>query len=260
MPPVAICREVPPTIGDCELTHLGREPIDVAAARREHTAYILALEELGCRVELLPADPDHPDSVFVEDTAVVLDGVAVLTRPGAESRRGEVDAIERALAPLVECVRIAAPATLDGGDVVRLGERLFVGMSSRSSEAGARALRALVRPFGYTVDAVPVRGCLHLKSAATAIADDAVLANPEWVDPAAFGAREVVLVDPGEPFAANVVRVGDTLVHDERYGLTRARLERAGQRVRPVPAAELAKAEGAVTCCSLVLPDRRTRP
>lgn len=248
----AITREVSPAVSACELTHLDREPIDLARAVEQHERYCIALEGLGCRVTRLGAEPDFPDSVFVEDVAVVLDEVAVMTRPGAPSRRDEGGAVARALAADREVVAIKGPGTLDGGDVVVLGQAIYVGLSSRSDSAGVESLRACVEPFGYRVHGVDVRGCLHLKTACTAVNDETLLVNPEWVDPEEIEGAWFVQVDPGEPFGANVLRVGEELVHDVAYPRTRERLESAGYTVAGVDLSELAKAEGAVTCSSLV--------
>jgi dimethylargininase len=250
---IAITRPVSPSIARCELTHLAREPIDVARAREQHGAYERCLRDLGCEVVTLPSAPELPDAVFVEDVAIVLEDVAVLTRPGAESRRAETDSVARGLAPYRRLVHLEPPATLDGGDVLRVGDTLHVGRSSRTNEAGLAALAAVVAPHGLRVAPVAVRGCLHLKSAVTLIAPGLLLIQPAWVDAAVFGhALEVVAVDPDEPFAANALRVGDGVIHAAAFPRTRARLEARGLDVRPGDVSELAKAEGAVTCCSLV--------
>jgi dimethylargininase len=252
-PSLALTRAVSPRIVECELTHLARTPIDFDRAVAQHAAYERALTQLGCRIERVDAAPEHPDSVFIEDTAVVVDDVAVITRPGAESRRREVDAVERALEKHRPLVRIVAPGTLDGGDVIVAGRRVFVGLTSRTNEEGVAQLRAALAPFGYRADAVTVTGCLHLKTAATALDDDTILINPDWADPAAFEPLRTVRVDPAEPMAANVVRVGDALLYADSYPRTQSLLAAAGFRPLVVDASELAKAEGAVTCCSLVL-------
>ena len=250
---IAFTRAISPRLAECELTHLARTPIDVPTAFAQHHRYELLLTSLGCEVRRVAPAPDHPDSVFIEDTAVVFDDVAVITRPGAPSRRGEVSAVEHALTPLRPLVRIVAPGILDGGDVCVVGRTVFVGRTSRTDELGISQLRDGLAPFGYSVRAVDVTGCLHLKSAATAIDDRTVLLNPAWVDAAAFAPFETVAVDPAEPMAANVLRVGDTLVYGDAYPLTRARIKARGHDVHTVAATEIAKAEGAVTCCSLVL-------
>jgi dimethylargininase len=249
---IALTREVSPTLADCQLTHLAREPIDIERARFQHRAYEQALAALGCRVERLPAKPDLPDAVFVEDTAVVVEELAVITRPGATSRRPETDSMAVALAPYRGLAVVAAPGTLDGGDVLRLGHQVFVGRSSRSNDAGAASLRSALEPFGYSVSSVAFDGCLHLKSAATEVASGTLLVNPAWVEPGVFGAKRVVEIDPAEPFAANALRVGAAVLFPTAFPRTRRRLEARGSRVVEVDLSELAKAEGAVTCCSVV--------
>ena len=249
---LAITRGVSPAIGDCELTFLEREPIDVGAARAQHRAYERVLEGLGCRVSRLEEDVAFPDSVFVEDIAVVLDEVAVITRPGAQSRRGERGAIEAALSPHRVVERIEAPGILDGGDVLVVGRSVYVGLSTRSNAEAADQLREIVSQHGYSVSEVEVGGCLHLKSAATALSEDSLLINPEWVDPGSFQGLDCVHVDPSEPEAANVVRVGDAVLFSAAFPRTGERLSSLGLDARPVDASELAKAEGALTCCSLI--------
>lgn len=249
----AIIRALSPNIGDCELTHLERSPIDVSRAVAEHEAYAQALEELGCELERLPAEPDLPDSVFVEDTAIVLPELAVITRPGAASRRAETASIAEVLGRYRTLRYITEPATMDGGDVLRVERDLYVGLTDRTNPEGVAQLRELLQPPGYNVQGIPVTGCLHLKSAASWLGDDTVLLNPNWVDKAYFADLTCIPVHPDEPHAANVLRIGDTLVCGAAHVRTRERLQRAGFTVRPVDISELAKAEAGVTCSSLVL-------
>ncbi len=253
---VALTRQVPSSIGRCELTHLTREPIDLARAQAQHHAYEQALERLGCRVERLPELPDQPDSVFVEDTAVIFDEVAVIARTGAESRRAEIASAAAALEPWREIVRIEPPGTLDGGDVLVAGTRVYVGMSGRTNDAAARQLAAALKPYGYTVTPIPVANCLHLKSAVTLAAPDTLLVNPAWIDTTVFDGFHTVAVDPSEPMAANVLRIGDVTLCASAFARTRERLEGRGIATDGVDATELAKAEGALTCCSLIVPSR----
>jgi dimethylargininase len=253
---IALTRSVPPSIARCELTHLEREPIDPERAAAQHAQYEDALRRMGCLVERLPDLPDHPDSVFVEDTAIVLDEVAVVTRPGAESRRGEPRSTAAALRAYRPVVEIDAPATIDGGDVLVAGRRVFVGLSGRTNEHGVRQLSAAVAPFGYEVTTVAIDGCLHLKSAATAIGPAAVLCNPRWVDPRVFDGLEVMTIAPAEPFAANVVTIGAMVLCAAAHPVTAAALARRGLAVYSVDVSELARAEGAVTCCSLLVRQR----
>ncbi|HSH43901.1 MAG TPA: N(G),N(G)-dimethylarginine dimethylaminohydrolase [Arenicellales bacterium] len=248
----AITRAPSPNLAACELTHLERTPIDAKRAATEHEAYEQVLEDLGCTVESLPAEPDLPDSVFVEDTAVVLPELAVITRPGAASRRPETESIARALARYRPLHHIAEPGTLDGGDVLRIDRRLLVGLTSRSNAEAVEQLQGILEPFGYSVEGVEVHGCLHLKSAASWLGGDAVLLNPDWVDETLFEGLRCLHVDPDEPHAANVLQVGGTLACPAASVRTRERLERHGYEVRAVDITELAKAEAGMTCSSLI--------
>lgn len=251
----AITREVSTTIDRCELTHLDRTPIDVATARLQHRRYEDVLTSHGCTLVRLPADDRFPDAVFVEDTAVVVDEIAVLTRPGAASRRREVEEVGAVLARFRPLARIEPPAVLDGGDVLRIGRKVTVGTSSRTTAEGVDALRSLLAPFGYEVRCIDVFGALHLKSAVTLVAvgeDPTLLIDPGIIDPAAFPGCRTIAIDPSEPGAANALLVGDTAVFPAEFPATRARLEAAGIRTVAVEASELAKAEGGVTCCAIV--------
>jgi len=248
----AITRAVSPSIARCELSHLARVPIDLELARIQHGNYLRALERAGCDVLVLPAEVELPDSVFVEDVAIVLDELAVLTRPGAMSRRAEVATVADPLRRYRPLQAIEAPATLDGGDVLRIGRTLYVGQSARSNPDGLGQLRNRLAPFGYVVEGVPTRDCLHLKSAVTALSDDSVVLQPAWVDREYFAAFHIIEVDPVEAHAANVLRIGDELIMPTSFPRTRQRLLDAGFQVTTVDVSELQKAEGAVTCCSLV--------
>ena len=255
---VALTRAVSPGIARCELTHLARAPIDVARACAQHDAYEECLRRAGCTVVRLPADPERPDSVFVEDMAIVLDEIAIVTRPGAASRRAETAAVAEALGRLRALVPLREPATLDGGDVLLAGRTLYVGRTARTNAEGAAQLRDAVAPFGYGVVVVPVEGCLHLKSAVTVAAPGVLLVQPAWVPPAGFDpALDQVHVDPSEPHAANVLLVRGTVIQPAGFPRTRGRLEARGIRTEVVDVSELAKAEGAVTCCSLLVEERQ---
>ncbi len=192
---IAITRAVSSSIADCELTFLERIPIDLENARRQHHAYEAVLRSMGVEVMSLPEEPHLPDAVFVEDVAILLDECAVLTRPGAESRRPESASISRALAPYRELLSIQAPATVDGGDVLVVGRQVFVGLSSRSNRSAIEQMQAFLAPFGYSVRAIPVSGCLHLKSAVTQVAQATLLINPDWVERKNFPGMEFIEVD-----------------------------------------------------------------
>lgn len=248
---VALTRAVSPRLAECELTYLHRQPIDVRQASLQHDAYLDCLRAHGCQVIELPATPELPDSVFVEDTAVVLEDVAVITRPGAESRRPETESVSAELVRYRSLRRISEPGTLDGGDVLRVRKTLYVGRSKRSNDDGIEQLRRILAPLGYKVVAVEMTGCLHIKSAVTWLGD-ALLLNPEWVDRDFFGDLPTIPVHPEEPHAANALRLNDVLVYSATHVQTRRLLEQRGYRIAAVDASELEKAEAGVTCCSVV--------
>jgi len=249
---IAITRDVSPSLSACELSFVARTPIDIERAVAQHAHYCRALRMLGCDIVNLAALDEMADAVFVEDMAVVLDEVAIMTRPGAASRRGEGASVAEALQPYRPIKPIGGDATIDGGDVLRIDRTIFVGQGARTNAAGLDALRAIAEPFGYRVQGVPTQGCLHLKSAATLVADGIVLVQPEWVDVGVFDGMRLVHVDPDEEHAANALRVGASVVHPASFPRTRQRLQEAGIEVLAVDLSELQKAEGATTCCSIV--------
>jgi dimethylargininase len=249
---VAITRTPSRSLAACELSFVPRVAIDIDLAIAQHHSYERALQSSGCRVIALPALEAMPDAVFVEDVALVLDEVAVLTRPGAQSRREEGASVAKVLAEYRVLLHIEAPGTLDGGDVLRIGKTIHVGHSARSNAAGIAQLRELLAPFGYTVQSVATHGCLHLKSAVTQVADGTLLIQPAWVDAGVFAGYRLIEVDPDEEHAANALRVGDRVIHPVCFPRTQQRLREAGIAITGVDVSELQKAEGAVTCCSLV--------
>jgi dimethylargininase len=251
--PIAITRQVSPRFAECELTHIERVPIELEIACLQHAAYTEALRTLGCRVLELPAQANFPDSVFVEDTAFILPEAAVITRPGAESRRGEIDSIAEALRPHRELLFIREPATVDGGDVLVLDKDIYVGLSTRSGYWAIDQIQSQLARFGYRVFGVALHGCLHLKSAVTRINRGSLLINRDWVDTHPFEKYEFIEVAPSEPFAANILMIEETGVYPAAFPKTAERLEVHGVKLARVDVSELAKAEGAVTCCSLIL-------
>lgn len=250
---IAVTRKVSSGMMRCELTHLKRTAIDVALAREQHAAYEQVLRNLGYRIESLPEEPELPDSVFVEDTAIVLDEVAVITRPGAAARRAETASIARVLGKYRELVRIESPGTLDGGDVLRTGRTLVVGLSSRSNAAGLEQLTTLLRPFRYRVLDATVQGCLHLKSAVTLVADETLLINSRHADRDEFMGLRFIEVDEAEPFGANALRIGEDVIYPSSKPRTADLMRARGIRVHTVDMSEMEKAEGGVTCCSLLV-------
>ena len=247
----ALTRPVSPSLRHCELTHVDRTAIDIPTAMRQHAAYEQCLRTLGVTVESLPAAPDLPDAPFVEDTAVVLDEVALVTRMGAETRRAERNEVTAALARHREVVCMSGAGTLDGGDVIRVGTTLLVGQSSRTTEAGIEEMRQLVAPYGYRVTRVGVRGCLHLQTGCTHLGDGTLLVNSRWIDADALRAFDHLEVAPGEPWAANAIRCGDVVMVAGGFPKTSARLAARGFTLQEVDISEFQKAEAGLTCLSL---------
>jgi len=248
----AITREVSRNLTECALTFLDRDVIDIERACAQHQSYERCLQELGLQLICLSPEPAMPDSVFVEDTAVVLDEIAVKTRPALDSRRREVNSVASVLSQHRALLSIEEPGTLEGGDVIRIGRILYVGLSGRTNEEGARQLAELVRPRGYEVRTVPVPRCLHLKTAATYVGRNTLLANREWVDTSLFADVKVVAAADGEDEAGNAMQVDGHLLMPAAFPRTRARLEAEGFQVATVDVSELQKAEAGVTCCSIL--------
>jgi dimethylargininase len=250
---IAITRDISPRFNECEITHIERTPINLDIARAQHHEYVNVLIELGCYVIELPAEADLPDSVFVEDAAFILPEAAVITRPGADSRKPETESIIRALSPHIKLVHVREPATVDGGDVLVLGKNIYIGLSSRSNPEAVDQLNDLLHEYGYTVTGVQMHDCLHLKSAVTRVDDKTLLINKSWLDTHHLENFDWIEVDPAEPFAANCLPIGDSIIFPTSFPKTHAKLEEKGHQVVTVDVSELAKAEGAVTCCSLII-------
>ncbi len=250
---VAITRDVSPRFNECEITHIERTPIDLDIARAQHREYVNVLKKLGCNVIELPAEADLPDSVFVEDTAFILSEVAVITRPGADSRKPETESIIRALSSYIKLIQVREPATIDGGDVLVLGKNIYVGLSSRSNAEAVKQLNDLLCDYGYKVTGIEMHDCLHLKSAVTRLDGTTLLINRSWVDTHDFENIDWIEVDPSEAFAANCLPIGESIIFPTTFPKTIAELEERGYKIVTVDVSELAKAEGAVTCCSLII-------
>lgn len=250
---VAITREINAAIGSCELTFLRRASIDFALALQQHQQYQSVLSSLGCEVVVVPTEPGLADSVFIEDTAIVLDEVAVLLRPGAASRVPEVVGVEAVLQQYRTLESIQPPGTVDGGDLLCIGNVIFAGLSTRSNQSGIDQLRNLVVDYGFSVQTVKTTKCLHLKSAVSEVAPGTLLINPYWIDGSAFGDYELVEVDREEPHSANALLVGQNVVYPASFPRTMDKLVTRGINVTPIDLSELQKAEGATTCCSLIL-------
>lgn len=248
----AITRAVSSALAECELSFIERIPINMDKAREQHHAYETALASLGARVVSLPEEPELPDSMFVEDPAIVLEEIAVVFPLGTETRRREAASLAKAIAEFRKLEYVTLPGTVEGGDILQIGRKLFVGLTARTNEEGIRQLRTIVAPYGYEVITVPVTGCLHLKSAVTHLGNNVLLANRRWFDAVPFVGYEWTDVEPGEPNAGNALALNGSVLFPASFPLTLARIEAKGFRVLPIDIAELQKAESGLTCSSLI--------
>jgi dimethylargininase len=230
-----------------------RPIVDVALARRQHAEYCAALRAAGLELIELPPDESHPDACFVQDTAVILGSLAVIARFGAESRQGEQDAIRQALQGHKRPVEIHPPATLEGGDVLSVGSRLFVGLSARTNRAGFVQLRDLLETEGATVEALSVPEGLHLLSGCTYLGLGVLLATDSYMGLPAFVGLDIIHVPHGETRAANALAVGEHVILPAGYPRTAALVRERGFNLLPVPLSEFAKADGGATCLALLL-------
>ena len=248
----AITRQVSAGINDCELSFHVRQPIDVAKAIAQHNVYQDCLVELGARIVSLPAESDLPDAVFVEDAALVVDEVAVITNMGAPSRRAESKSLAKTLLQYRPLKFLIEPATVDGGDVLRVGRSVFVGLSRRTNRHGIDQLRDLLRAYDYQVQPVEVKSCLHLKSACSDIGNGTILVNRSWVDAEQLRGFELLDVPAEEPAAANALLLNNVVILPASFPKTRALLENRAFSTRIIDVSELQKAEAGVTCSSLI--------
>jgi dimethylargininase len=249
---IALTHLPSPHLERCQLTFLGRTPVDYDRAVQQHRDYCRVLDACGVPVRTLDVNRHLPDCAFIEDVAIVLDELAVLASMGAESRRLEPAGIEPELRPFRKIFRVEAPATIEGGDVLAVGRTLLAGLSSRTNAAGVDALEAIVRPKGYSVVRVPVHHCLHLKTACTALDGRRLLVNPAWLDVQALKGWDLVRVPEGEPWAANTLPVGRHVCLAAAHVRTADLLDGLGFQVRTIDLSEFAKTEGGVTCLSLL--------
>jgi dimethylargininase len=249
---IALTHAPSPKMESCELTYVLRAPIDLELARSQHANYCQMLRECGAEVTTLTANLDLPDCCFIEDTAIVLDEVAVLASMGATSRRAEPAGIEPELRKYRKVLRVELPATFDGGDVLRVGRSLFVGKSSRTNDEGIKALVEIAVRFGYKVLPVQLKDCLHFKSACTALPDGSLLVNPAWLDLDALHSFDLVPIPPEEAFAADVLTIGTIVCVEAAHPRTAELIRSRGFEVKTIDLSEFAKAEGGVTCLSIL--------
>jgi len=244
-----------PHINDAERTFVEWKAIDYERALQQHSDYCRMLERCGLKVRTLDVNRHLPDCVFIEDTALVLDEVAVLGSMGAESRRSEPAGIEPILKEYRLIRHLDTNATLEGGDVLQVGRTLLVGGSSRTNTAGIRSLEGILQPFGYRVILVSVRQCLHLKSACTALPDGTLLGNSDWLEMPALRDFVFIRVQEDEPWAADILPIGERVCVPAENARTAELIRRRGFEVETVELSEFAKADGGVTCLSLIFRD-----
>ncbi|MCB0193641.1 MAG: dimethylargininase [Anaerolineae bacterium] len=249
----AITHRPSPALSDCELTFISAQTIDHARAVQQHADYCHLLRRCGAKVIILDKNSDLPDSVFVEDTALVLDEIAIITTMGTESRRAETEVIATELSRFKSITRLRLPAQVEGGDILRIGHTLYVGHSTRTNSEGIKALAEIVEPYGYQVIDVEVMGCLHLKTGCTALDDHTVLLNPNWIDPQPFAAFDQIRVPETEPFAANILRIGPTIGIHSGFTQTQALIKQRGYTLAVTDISEFLKAEAGLTCMSLII-------
>ena len=248
---LAITHLPSPALQHCELTFLKSEPISMEIANLQHQTYRAMLERCGAKVIVLDENLACPDSVFVEDPIIVFDEVAVLSSMGVESRRKESEAMERVFSKYRKIERIVLPAKIEGGDVLKIGKKIFVGESARTNKEGIKALKTIIKPFGYEVIAVKVTGCLHLKTGATALDDETIFINSHWVDAEAFKGFTKVEALNDEPFGANVLKMGNILCMNEAFPKSIAHIKSLGYTVDSCNISEFVKAEAGLTCMSV---------
>ena len=251
----ALTRGVSDSISACELTYRYRESIDFEKARRQLESYCELLRRWGVELVPVPASRSYPDCCFVQDTAVVLDELCVMASMGAPTRRGEGSEVERFMSQFRKIERLRLPATLDGGDVVQVGKRLFVGLSTRTNARGIAALGEIAEPYGYIVIPVTVNGGLHLTTGCGVINDETVLLNPRWVDPRPFKDLRQLHVPEAEPWAANTIRIEDAVCLEQGAPRTLDMVQPYAGGIDTLDISEFRKAEGSLSCLSLIFRD-----
>jgi dimethylargininase len=249
---IALTRPVPTSFANALCASAPTEPIDLERARHQHSAYVAAVATCA-EIHMLPAADALADSCFVEDTAVVAAGLALITRPGAPSRQPEPAATADALRTRYELAYMTEPATLDGGDCMRVGTTIFVGRSARTNRAGIARLAEVFEPRGIRVIAIEMPpNVLHLKCVCAPLGDDRITLADGSIPRDAFGDLHVVAIPAEESYAANVLAIGDRVIVAEGFPRTHEALTRAGLRIVPLATTEFRKADGALTCLSIL--------
>ncbi len=253
MPIRAIVREVADTFQWATVATPPEVPISVRLAKEQHRAYVQALRDAGVEVMVLPADDRFPDCCFVEDCALLVGRTALITNIGISTRRGEEATIAAALQGEVRIERMESPATLDGGDCLVVGHKIYVGLYNRTNAEGAKRVREVFEPMGYTVVPVPLHGGLHLKSACSYAGEGRILLAEYTIPPDVFRGVEIITVPGAEAYAANCVSIASKILMSDGYPTARRMIEAAGFEVIALDTSEIRKADGALTCLSVLI-------
>ncbi len=249
---IAITHKPSPHLNNCELTHLQPQKIDINKASSQHKKYCQTLTDLGVKVITLDENLSMPDCAFIEDTAIVLDEIAVITPMGITSRQGETELVEKELAKFRPIAKIKSPAKIEGGDILKIGKKLYVGLSTRTNLKGINALEKIAKPFGYEIFPVKIYNSLHLKTACTALDNETILVNSEWIDTDCLGNFKKIRISKEEPFAANILRVENKICVHSEFNKTNKILEDSGYEMVRADISEFLKAEAGLTCLSLI--------
>lgn len=249
---IALTHKISPNFQQCEVSHIDRSPIDFELTVKQHRNYCNVLHSAGLEVKELSVSLNYPDSTFIEDTAVVVDEIAILACMGVKSRRGEVINIEPELAKYRSLKHIQFPATLEGGDVLQMNRQIFVGLSSRTNQAGFESIREILSPLGYQVIQIAIKDCLHLKSACTKIDADTLLVNPDWLDMKPISHFRKINIAKDESYAANCLSLNDTVYLPKEFPKTSEIIAQHGYTIETINISELQKAEGGLTCSSII--------
>lgn len=241
-----------PQLAECQLTYMDRMPIDPTLALEQHQMYVQALKKMGVEVDVLQINTHCPDGVFVEDPVIILDEIAIITSMGNPERRAEIPAIKEYITGIRPIQEVHSPAKLEGGDILRIGKRIFIGLSSRTDLAGIEAVKNIASQYDYEIVPVRVTGSLHLKTAVTALDDQTLLINPLWLDTTTFRDFQLVPVPLEEPWGANILRLPQGVIANAAYPGTCHLIASLGYRLEAVDISEFGKAEAGLTCMSVV--------
>lgn len=238
-------------LNNCELTYLDSERIDIKKALIEHNSYCNMIKECGANVNIIEDNIDLADSVFVEDPIIVFDEVAIVTSMGVESRRKESQVLKDYFSKIREIKEIKLPSKIEGGDVLVIDKKVFVGLSPRTNESAIEELKNILKPYGYIVQSVKVDGCLHLKTGCTALDDKTILLNPNWVDVEVFSDYKIINIPSDEPFGANIMKINEYICMNEAFPKSIELVKALGYKVKTTDISEFVKAEAGLTCMSV---------